>query len=180
MGSTELYDSRLPSLLRSLFRRLLPARSILSIALSVSIPLGWRPRKPGAALTTTSAASQRSPRPQQTLTTVPMASRTGRLAGQSARRLGAARSTERAAPARATAARLCPAPRRLRTIAMQASPIGLPAGVHQRRRGAARMQARVASRTEDVHEVQPRHVQGAVCAGAERHLPAYVDSALEH
>merc|ERR1712226_1135715 len=87
-------------------------------------------------------------------------------AGQSARRLGAARSTERAAPARATAARLCPAPRRLRTIAMQAAPIGLPAGVHQRRRGAARTQARVASRTEDAHEVQPRHVQGAVSAPA--------------
>merc|ERR1712226_73952 len=57
---------------------------------------------------------------------------------------------ERAAPTRATAARLCPAPRRLRTIAMQALPIGLPAGVHQRRHGAVRMQARVARVTEAV------------------------------
>lgn len=77
------------------------------------------------------------------LTIVPMASPTGRQAGLSARRSGAAEFMGKVALARVEVVHRW-APLALLMIAMLASQIGWQAGAHRRKTGAAEMLARAA------------------------------------
>merc|ERR1712024_317181 len=104
---------------------------------------------PGAAGSTTFAASRRKRQLQQTHTIARMGSRIGRQAGQSPRKNGAVGFMVKAARSKvAVAPRL---PLLSRTIAMQDLPIGWRAGQLPRRHGAVRTKARDAlQRQEDV------------------------------
>jgi len=111
--------------------------------------------------------------PPQTHSTAPTASRTGRQAGASRRKNGAARTTARAA------LRLVVGARRLRsrTIARLALPTGWPDGLWPRRHGAARTRARVALQPL---EVAPELEELIFARGVVRwpvgHLPAHLTS----
>merc|ERR1712127_935212 len=101
--------------------------------------------------------------------TAPTASRTGRQAGASRRKSGAARTTARAALRLVVGARHL----RSRTTARLALPTGWPDGLWPRRRGAARTRTRAALQPLEVApEFELIFVRGVV-RWPVGHLPAH-------